>query len=210
VRARRAPVRPAPPARAQGPKRPKTAPPARAQRSPNPHATAGKVTICHATGSATNPYVEITMSRNALTAHAEIHHDGRDVVPAPAGGCPGAAAKPEVVGTPAPAVLPRSDERRATAPAPQAARGRAGVLGRVERAAGRNGDTAVLGESATESGDAPATAPRVARPAAAAEADEGGLPFTGLDLVVIALAGAAALLAGIALRRRARVQRHDG
>ena len=30
---------------------------------------AGKVTICHLTGSATNPVVIITVSRNALPAH---------------------------------------------------------------------------------------------------------------------------------------------
>jgi cobalamin biosynthesis Mg chelatase CobN len=47
------------------------------------------VTICHATGSATNPYVRITISRNALHAHTR-HQDGRDIVD-PAGDCPGTA-----------------------------------------------------------------------------------------------------------------------
>jgi hypothetical protein len=46
-----------------------------------------KVTICHATGSRSHPYVEITISRNALKAHAR-HQDGRDIIPAPASGCP--------------------------------------------------------------------------------------------------------------------------
>jgi hypothetical protein len=32
-------------------------------------APAPKITICHTTGSATNPYVEITISQNALPAH---------------------------------------------------------------------------------------------------------------------------------------------
>jgi Ca2+-binding RTX toxin-like protein len=45
-----------------------------------------KVTICHATGSATNPYVEITISVNALPAHLR-HQDGRDIIPAPVTGC---------------------------------------------------------------------------------------------------------------------------
>src|SRR5207248_1342898 len=46
------------------------------------HAAAhDKVTICHATGSRSNPYVEITISRNALEAHAR-HQDGRDIIPA--------------------------------------------------------------------------------------------------------------------------------
>lgn len=49
-----------------------------------------KITICHATGSASNPYVEITISENGLKGHnAQGVHDG-DIVPAPAKGCPGA------------------------------------------------------------------------------------------------------------------------
>ena len=50
-------------------------------------ARAPKVTICHATGSASNPYVEITISQNAADAH-DRHHGERDIIPAPAGGCP--------------------------------------------------------------------------------------------------------------------------
>ena len=46
----------------------------------------GKVTICHKTGSAKNPYVEITVSNDATTdGHAT--HQG-DIIPAPEGGCP--------------------------------------------------------------------------------------------------------------------------
>ena len=45
----------------------------------------GKITICHATGSTTNPYVEITVSINGLNGH-DKHKD--DIIPAPAGGCP--------------------------------------------------------------------------------------------------------------------------
>jgi hypothetical protein len=44
-----------------------------------------RVTICHATGSATNPYVEITVDANGLNGHGD-HED--DIIPAPAGGCP--------------------------------------------------------------------------------------------------------------------------
>src|SRR6266480_4011539 len=61
------------------------------------HAERGKVTICHATGSATNPYVEITISRNALKAHAR-HQDGRDLLSVPAGGCPTGAGSPVLEG----------------------------------------------------------------------------------------------------------------
>jgi hypothetical protein len=45
-----------------------------------------KITICHATGSMTNPYVIITISINGLNGHGG--HEG-DIIPAPAGGCPG-------------------------------------------------------------------------------------------------------------------------
>jgi len=45
-----------------------------------------KITLCHATASATNPYVEITVSvQGATNGHAR--HSG-DIIPAPAEGCP--------------------------------------------------------------------------------------------------------------------------
>ncbi len=50
----------------------------------------GKTTICHHTGSQSNPYVMITVSNRALAAHAR--HG--DIIPAPAGGCPTAATEP--------------------------------------------------------------------------------------------------------------------
>jgi hypothetical protein len=50
-----------------------------------------KVTICHATGSTSNPYVVITVDVHALKAHTQ-HQDGRDVIPAPSGGCPAASS----------------------------------------------------------------------------------------------------------------------
>ena len=59
-----------------------------------PAAKAGKTTICHATDSTTNPYVEITISNNALDAHRR-HQDGRDIIPAPITGCPGDLVVPE-------------------------------------------------------------------------------------------------------------------
>jgi hypothetical protein len=45
----------------------------------------GKITVCHATNSATNPYEEITVSVNGLNGHSK--HAG-DNFPAPEGGCP--------------------------------------------------------------------------------------------------------------------------
>ena len=66
-----------------------------------------KTTICHATGSETNPYVLITVDNHALKAHRE-HQDGRDIIPAPrdASGkpfCPTAAPPPT---TPPPTATP--------------------------------------------------------------------------------------------------------
>jgi len=52
----------------------------------SPEATSdGKITICHAAGSQTNPYTEITVSVNGLDGHDK--HEG-DIIPAPEGGCP--------------------------------------------------------------------------------------------------------------------------
>jgi hypothetical protein len=45
----------------------------------------GKIMICHATGSETNPYNEISVSVNGLNGHNK-HSD--DIIPAPIGGCP--------------------------------------------------------------------------------------------------------------------------
>lgn len=58
--------------------------------TPTPQATMqankdGKITICHATGSKKNPYVMITISINGLNGH---NGHARDIIPAPAGGCP--------------------------------------------------------------------------------------------------------------------------
>jgi Ca2+-binding RTX toxin-like protein len=54
-------------------------------------APADKVTICHATGSATNPYVEITVSENAFAAHQE--HG--DFIVDPSKGCSPGVVTPE-------------------------------------------------------------------------------------------------------------------
>ncbi len=56
--------------------------------------TTDKITICHRTGSAKNPYVEITVSVNATTdGHGS--HEG-DIIPAPVGGCPATVITDEI------------------------------------------------------------------------------------------------------------------
>ena len=158
-------------------------------------------TICHATGSAKNPYVEITIATPGVLRGHEPHGD--DIIPAPAGGCPGPTAAPvtepqaaggEAAGTassespvtPAgsPSVTPAegiiTSSQMGTTPAPK---GRIQVLGEVETENGAP-DTA---------SDQPATAAR--------EVSDHGLPFTGADLALIAIIGIAALLAGLTVRR---------
>lgn len=61
--------------------------------SPSVDVAARKVTICHSTGSKSNPFVEITISEDAVPAHQNNHQD--DIIPAPAGGCPTAQPSPE-------------------------------------------------------------------------------------------------------------------
>lgn len=45
----------------------------------------GKVTICHATGSASNPYVQITINQNAVREgrghNRDGHQSGEDIIP---------------------------------------------------------------------------------------------------------------------------------
>ena len=67
---------------------------AQARRSNEDH----KITICHRTSSESNPFVTITIDQNGLNGH--MHHRG-DIIPAPAGGCPG-----RPIPTPAPTCTP--------------------------------------------------------------------------------------------------------
>jgi hypothetical protein len=55
-------------------------------QDPGQGGNTNNITICHKTGSAKNPYVEITVSVNATT-HGHGIHEG-DLIPAPEGGCP--------------------------------------------------------------------------------------------------------------------------
>jgi hypothetical protein len=73
-------------------------------------ATGDKVTICHRTGSGTNPYVMITVSTNAIPAHT-AHGD---IIPAPPGGCP-AGVTPSPSGTAATVTVTRTAVSTGTA-----------------------------------------------------------------------------------------------
>jgi hypothetical protein len=165
-----------------------------------PHTNNGaahqKTTICHATGSATNPYVQITISDRALKAHAR-HQDGRDIIPAPAGGCPTTAASGSrtAAATTGKAESGEATPSTSTSKSPAGASGTAGVVQTNRTVAARG--------SAGEG-----TSPAVAT--AADRGDDGTLPFTGLNLVLAILIAAGLVLAGIALRRAAAARRTTG
>jgi hypothetical protein len=57
--------------------------PAYANNTVHGNSNAGnKVTICHATGSTTNPYVRISPNANGVIAGHQAHQDERDIIPA--------------------------------------------------------------------------------------------------------------------------------
>ena len=193
------PARPQPAPAPQRPARSQRPPRSQSQRVPEPQrseqgnngAAHQKTTLCHATGSETNPYVEITISDRAVQAHAR-HQDGRDIIPAPAGGCPTGAS----------AETPSAEELAA----PVGEEVAAVTEGRTE-ATERRGESDVAGVTQTstprttaDGEDAPASA--VAAATETSEAgDDGSLPFTGLELLFVVMVGTALLLAGYALRR---------
>ncbi|MFL5894512.1 MAG: hypothetical protein ACJ76Z_05295 [Thermoleophilaceae bacterium] len=165
---------------------------------------AGKITICHATRSEKNPYVEITISVNGLHGHGPTdsdpvsrHHAGswKDIIPAPAGGCPSTVsteAGAQQQSAQQSAVQPPAPEVATQAVLGESAQGSNGVLG--ASAGGKSAPkSAVLGASASGRAPAAATAARSAR--------RGALPFTGAQLAFVLIAAAVALLGGVALRR---------
>ena len=178
---------------------------AQGQTKVNTHAKAGKTTLCHATGSSTNPYVTITISNNAVPAH-QRHQDGRDIIPAPEGGCPaGSQEKPQQPGTeqgstPGTETQTMTQTPAGTTPA-TGTEGQSGVLG--ESTSGSNGSNAtpnnvdVLGAS---TGSAPSASSSPAATGTRASSSS-GLPFTGTDAIIVALLGLAALLLGVTVRR---------
>jgi hypothetical protein len=131
------------------------------------------VTICHATGQASNPYVELTIRRSRLPEH---RRHANDIIPAPAGGCPAQSAEDDS-GAPAP---PRKRPR----PAPTATPAPASTPAPA---------TAVAPAAAT-----PAAAPEAPRAVYAASIP--GLPHTGADLALMAMFGIGLMSMGAGLR----------
>jgi hypothetical protein len=127
--------------------------------TPPPGPDGKKVTICHATGSATNPYVIITIDESALPAHRN-HQEGEDIIPAPAAGCPAdvpPVVPPKVVPPAVPPGVPPAmpPAGAAAAPpagaaAPPAAAGAGAAKGSVAAVnPGFNAQTAVASEGET-------------------------------------------------------------
>ncbi len=182
----------------------------------------GKVTICHATGSATNPYVKITIAEPAVEAHRR-HQDGRDIIPAPAGDCVAPAAPATTpIGARGFPSSPFGALRALGAPATPAVPAAPTAAGAPATPAtpavpASPAASGVMGEQATFDGDEDAAAVRaaagasesgaVARRESGADLRSGSLPFTGLTVALLIAAGLAALLAGYALRRASVTRR---
>ena len=175
------------------------------------HAKAGKTTICHATGSATNPYVTITISNNAVPAH-QRHQDGRDIIPAPAGGCPsgtiGGAQQTPATGQQEQsqqAQAPASTQQQTATAAPTTGSSTTGAApssssGKHSSGSSPGEQQGILGTSA--SGTSPSASSSAAATATRA-ASSSALPFTGTDAIVVAILGLAAVLLGVTVRRAA-------
>ena len=141
-----------------------------------------KVNICHATGSATNPFVEITVSVNGLNGHGD--HEG-DVIPMPADGV---CDEDEVEGT----VTPPSVDTDDACP-----KGTTMVAGSTECLT----PEAVLGlviENSLGGGESPANrAPSVLGAQVSPEKSGAVLPFTGGDVLGLLAVGLGMIALGL-------------
>ena len=149
----------------------------------------GNVTICHATGSATNPFVELTISVNGLNGHAD--HEG-DIIPMPADGVCGAVEGAEVLPDEEPEVDVDGDN---VCPAEETM---------VEGADGETEcltDDEVLGlliDNAVGGGSSPSKrGPSVLGIQVAAEESGAVLPFTGGDVFGLLAVGLGMVALGL-------------
>lgn len=174
-----------------------------------PQKAHAKTTICHHTGSRSHPWVTITVSNSALGAHGR--HG--DLIPAPAAGCPKAAAaaqdQPDAGGPPPVIVTIPEPPSAPASPSVVETSSPSSSLGEVLAAHAQSPSTVPTTlTAATPRGRllaARASAPAATAPtavAAARTASAGSrMPYTGLMAWLFAVAGAGALLAGVALRR---------
>jgi hypothetical protein len=151
-----------------------------------------KVTICHKTGSATNPYVEITVDEHALKDGHTVAKG--DIIPAPAGGCPTAQVLVTTTTTAAAAAVaapstaaPSTAAPSTAAPSKPAAAPAGAVLGAV---------TALHPVKAKPAGGVLGTTVRLGKKVSGTT-----LPFTGLPLWIFALVAAGLILIGATARR---------
>ena len=208
-------TKPAPRGNAYGhAKRAEKAPKAEKAPAPQSAAKSGngkahqKTTLCHATGSETNPYVTITVSDAALPKAHDVHQHDEDIIPAPAEGCPGPAAPAgetpggdtEGGGTEGGETPGMQTPGSETSLTPDTSTPTGAVLG--ESAEGP--EAIAEGDAAPADAVAGETADREAGTTVAGVR----LPFTGLDAFVVAIAGLALLLAGVAGQRVMSRQGH--
>ena len=145
-----------------------------------------KVTICHATGSATNPWVTITVDANGLNGHDD--HEG-DIMN-PVGECGIEVAGSETV--PCEDEMTEADGEVCDA-----------VLGTDEAVPG----DMVLGAHLSKPGDATGEEGPSVLGASAEAGEEGGvLPFTGGAILPFLFVAGALIAAGVLLFRRDRTQ----
>lgn len=132
------------------------------------------VTICHATGSATNPYVVITVDIHAVDGGGENDHSSHagDIIPAPADGCP----------TGETTVTEPTEPTTETPPAVETPEN----------------------DSKTEAGDSGSESPKASPEPAERDTERGELPRTGTALNLIAFLGGFLLGFGFVMRWKYR------
>ena len=165
----------------------------RGSRGGSPNGPPGKTTICHHTGSDSNPYVEITVA-NPAVQNGHSHHG--DLIPAPSGGCEQAAAPSSPLEKSVNAALNEVPDA-ATAPAdgPVPLGAATSGPGGESTSASSGGGGGALGAGDPVAGDPVAGEP------ADPNASGGSLPFTGLALGTLLSVALMLLVGGWLVRR---------